>query len=96
MANKIFQKLAFTTIGTALSLGVVINTVFDKAVGAGLVTQEFNGTLTLDESFNYSGPSTIDYSGFVTYSKPTNGSSCSEGLCVPIEIGNWSCDILPY
>lgn len=90
MANKTFQNLTVTTVVTALSLGVVIAPVFAKTNGANLVTQKINGRLSLNNSSNYSGPSTINYSGFVTYSKPTNGSPCPEGICVPIEIKNLS------
>lgn len=92
MANKISQKLMFVTISASLSLGLVSNTTA-KAASAALITQKFNGNLTLEDSYSPLGPQppqTTKYSGFITYSEPTNGSSCAEGICVPIEIENWS------
>lgn len=92
MANKISQKLMFITISTSLSLGLISNTTA-KAASAALITQKFNGTLTLEDSYSPLGPQppqTTKYSGFITYSEPANGSSCAEGICVPIEIENWS------
>lgn len=87
MVNKI-QKLVGTTVATALIGFVIAPTA--KTSSPSLVTQEFKGKLNLNNSSNYSDPSTVSYSGFVTYSKPTNGSSCPQGVCVPIKIKNWS------
>jgi hypothetical protein len=89
MANTTLQKITVTTIATAL-IGVANAPMFANTNHTKLVTQKFNGTLALNNSSNYSGPSKISYSGFVTYSKPSNGSRCPEGICVPIKVENWS------
>lgn len=89
MANTILKKITVTTVFTAL-IGVANAPMFTKANDTKLVTQKINGTLSLNNSSNYSGDSKISYSGFVTYSKPTNGSRCSEGICAPIKVKDWS------
>ena len=64
--------------------------MFAKANATKLVTKKVNETLSLNNFSNYSGLSRISYSGFVIYSKPTNGSRCSEKIFVPIKVKDCS------
>lgn len=75
MANTTLKKITVTTVATTL-IGVANAPMFAKANDTKLVTQQFNGTLSLNNSSNYSDQAKNSYSGFVTYSKQTNGTRC--------------------